>query len=203
MLGRRLHGGNGVTGLQLRYSYKARMTSKRSQRTFPVTRAIIACGLAIVCAVAIAACGSANKPKTGSSAGSSQSRRLVSFSACMRSHGVSGFPDPSTKQGPNSFGIDGYNFNLPANMNTQAPAYESANKTCGQRIGPGSGSGHGIPAKAREAAMAHARCMRTHGVPNYPDPIFSGNGMSQRSGGPGTSPRSPAFQRAQKACTRG
>jgi hypothetical protein len=120
----------------------------------------------------------------------------------MRSHGVSGFPDPSTNQGPNSFGIDGYNFNLPANMNTQAPAYESANKTCGQLIGAGSGSGHGIPARAREAAIAHARCMRTHGIPNYPDPVFSGNGMSQGSGGPGMNPRSPAFQRAQKACTR-
>ena len=119
----------------------------------------------------------------------------------MRSHGVSGFPDPSTKQGPNGFGIDGYNFNLPANMNTQAPAYESANKVCGQLIGAGSGSGHRIPAKARQAAIAHAQCMRTHGVPNYPDPIFSGGGMSQRSGGPGTNPRSPAFQRAQKACT--
>jgi hypothetical protein len=119
----------------------------------------------------------------------------------MRSHRVSGFPDPSTSQGPNSFGIDGYNFNLPANMNTQSPAYESASKACGQLVGAGSGSAHRLPAKVRQAAIAHAQCMRTHGLPNYPDPTFSGNGMTQRSGGPGMNPRSPAFQQAQKACT--
>ena len=155
------------------------------------------------CALAIVACGSANKAKTGSSDVPGPSRSLVKFSACMRSHGVSGFPDPSTSQGPNSFGIDGYDFNLPANLSTQSPAYKSADKTCSQPlIGAGSGSGHGIPAQARQAAIAHAQCMRTHGVPSYPDPTFSGDGMSQGSGGSGVNPRSPAFRRAEKTCTR-
>lgn len=99
-------------------------------------------------------------------------------------------------------GIDGYNFNLPANLNLQSPAYESAQKACAGLIGAGSGAPHNLPAKARQAALAHARCMRQHGVPNFPDPSFSsgGQGLTVRSGGSGLNPRSPAFQAAQKIC---
>jgi hypothetical protein len=120
----------------------------------------------------------------------------------MRSHAVPDFPDPSTRQGPNAFGIDGYNFNLPANLNPQSPAYESADKACGHLINAGSGAPHKFPAKARQAALAHAECMRRHGVPNFPDPTFSGGaqGITVSSGGRGINPRSPAFQQAQKIC---
>ena len=147
----------------------------------------------------VAACGSSN----GSSAagtGATVEKSLVRYSECMRSHGVPDFPDPGTTQGPNAFGMDGYTFNLPANLNTQSPAYQGADKACGRTVPGASGGGHGIPAKAKRAALAHAECMRQHGVPNYPDPTFSGNGMSQRAGGPGMNAQSPAFQQAQKVC---
>jgi hypothetical protein len=119
----------------------------------------------------------------------------------MRSNGVPSFPDPSTAQGGNGFGVDGYSFNLPANLSTSSPAYESAQKTCGPLIGLGSSGDHSVPAKARLAAIAHAQCMRQHGVPGYPDPSFNGGSVSQSSGGgPGVNARAPAFQQAQKAC---
>jgi hypothetical protein len=126
----------------------------------------------------------------------------------MRSHAVSGFPDPSTTETPNSFGIDGYNFDLPSTMNTQSPAYESADKTCQSVLDSGTSSGGpntAIVAKARTRALAHAECMREHGVPNFPDPTITsnGHGISQRSGGAGIDPRSPAFQQAEKICGDG
>jgi len=75
---------------------------------------------------------------------------------------VPDFPDPSTSETPNSFGIDGYHFDLPANLNPQSPAYESASRACGKLIGGG-----GLPARnpalarrARRPALAHAECMR-------------------------------------------
>jgi hypothetical protein len=40
--------------------------------------------------------------------------------------------------------------------------------------------------------------MRTHGVPNFPDP--SPGGGIQLNAGSGVNPASPAFQAAQKAC---
>ncbi len=124
-------------------------------------------------ALMVAGCGSSSKP---SAAGSSTAATLVRFSACVRSHGVPDFPDPSTTQGPNALGIDGYNFNLPANLNSESPAYVSAQKVCSDMLDGGGGTAQGIPAKAKEAALAHAECMRQHGVPNFPDPSFSGNG---------------------------
>jgi hypothetical protein len=154
----------------------------------------------IGCTLAVAACSSSTKPTSGTGASS----LMLKYSECMRSHDVSGFPDPSTSQGPNSFGIDGYNFNRPANLDTQSPAYKSAQNACGKLITGGGGPARSpaFAAKARQAALAHAECMRQHGVPNFPDPTFSSNGqgITVGSGGPGINPRSPAFQHAQKIC---
>lgn len=71
---------------------------------------------AICCTLSVAACGSSSKPKSASTGGSGS---MLKFSECMRSHGVSGFPDPSTSQGQNAIGIDGYDFNLPSTLNPQ------------------------------------------------------------------------------------
>jgi hypothetical protein len=44
-----------------------------------------------------------------------------------------------------------------------------------------------------------AKCMRAHGVPNFPDPTSKGLTFSPSSG---ISPNSPAFLAAQKRCQR-
>ena len=56
----------------------------------------------------------------------------------------------------------------------------------------------GGSANGRAQFLQFASCMRTHGVPNFPDP--SGGGIQIKQGS-GVNPRSPAFQSAQKACT--
>jgi hypothetical protein len=155
----------------------------------------------LCCALAVTACGSSITPHSAARGASSP---LVRYAACMRSHGVPDFPDPSTTQGPNSFGIDGYNFNLPASVDSRSPAYTSANQGCFKLVGGGGGPA-GNPAflaKAKQRALAHAVCMRQHGVPNFPDPTFSSNGqgITVGSGGGGINPRSPAFQQAQRVC---
>jgi len=155
---------------------------------------------AAICAIVIAACGSSSKPST--TGGSGTIAMLDKYAACMRDHGVSGFPDPSNSETPNSFGIDGYNFDLP-----QSPAYESADKTCQSVLGSATSSGGpkaAVLAKARKAALAHAVCMREHGVPDFPDPTVTSNGggITVSSGGGGINPQSPAFQQAQKICQR-
>ena len=155
------------------------------------------------CSLALAACGSIGPSSAATSTNATNAALLVKYSACMRSHGVSGFPDPSTSQsGDNSFGVDGYNFNLPANLNPQSPAYQSADMACERLINGGGGSHSFNVATARRAALAHAECMRRHGVPDFPDPRVSGDaqGITVSSGGPGLDPRSPAFQRAQNIC---
>jgi hypothetical protein len=58
------------------------------------------------------------------------------------------------------------------------------------------------PADAREAALAFSRCMREHGVANFPDPQFpDGGGMTMTIGpGDGIDPNSPTMQAAHNAC---
>ena len=51
----------------------------------------------VICAVAIAACGSSgHKPSA-----SSHAQSFLAFSECMRSHGVTAFPDPQPSGGIN------------------------------------------------------------------------------------------------------
>ncbi|HTW11165.1 MAG TPA: hypothetical protein VME01_00360 [Solirubrobacteraceae bacterium] len=46
--------------------------------------------------------------------------------------------------------------------------------------------------------IAFSKCMRTHGVPNFPDPSGSGGGI--QIGGTGVNPSSPSFRAAQATC---
>jgi hypothetical protein len=156
---------------------------------------------ALGCAAALAACGSSSQAQT-----TSQHSTVVKFSDCMRSHGVPSFPDPTSGPGSgNGFGIDGYTFNLPTALNTQSPAYVSANQTCFKLFAGGGGglrNNAAFLAKARAQQLTHARCMRAHGVPNFPDPVITSNGggITVGSGARGINPRSPAYQQAQRIC---
>ncbi len=62
----------------------------------------------------------------------------------------------------------------------------------------GAGGSIGTTASgSSNAGLRFAECMRSHGVPNFPDQGASGGGFQRKAG---TNPRSPAFQGAQKAC---
>jgi hypothetical protein len=206
MLDRWLQSGNCVTRLGPLRAYNGLMDSDQSA---PDRCRCWTTAAGISCAFLLAACGSTGPSSAQTSTNASNAALLVKYSDCMRSHGVPTFPDPSTSQnGDNSFGVDGYNFNLPANLDTESPAYQSADKACENLIGLGEGGPARNPAlvaKARRAALAHAQCMREHGVPNFPDPTVSSNGggVVQSSGARGLNPQSPAFQQAQKICQPG
>jgi len=85
--------------------------------------------IAIAAASVITACGSGSS-SSSSSASASASRShltfaqaqqaLVNFAGCVRSHGVPGFPDPSSPQQFNSSFVG----------NEQSPAFQSAVKAC-------------------------------------------------------------------------
>ncbi len=59
-------------------------------------------------------------------------------------------------------------------------------------------------AKMQAALLAFSACMRSHGLPDFPDPTFpTGGGAEMKvGGGPGSdlNPQSPRFQAAQTAC---
>jgi len=135
-----------------------------STRAARCTVAIIAmAGLALLAA----ACGGSSG---GSSAGSANSQSPISqalaFSRCMRSHGVPNFPDP------NSSGV------WPKSQVQLAagnPRFQAGTQTCGHLLpdgGPGVAPSPAVVQQIQADMTKFAACMRSHGVPNWPDPTL-------------------------------
>jgi hypothetical protein len=54
-----------------------------------------------------------------------------------------------------------------------------------------------------QTLLGYAVCMRSHGVPSFPDPTFSDGGMGfDIRPGSGINPGSPVFRAAETACAR-
>jgi hypothetical protein len=169
---------------------QTRSTARRRHRLLG-TLAVLGVGLLI------AACGSSAKP-------SPRSHRdvMLAFSECMRSHGVTNFPDPSSGGG----------IHLGSGMNPFAPAFKAAQSSCAKLL-PGGGPGAQHPsAQQIDQTRQVSVCMRQHGVSGFPDPTLRppsspvGYSLVEDRGGvvlalPSTiNPQSPAFQKAAKAC---
>jgi hypothetical protein len=121
----------------------------------------------------------------------------VKFSACMRSHGVPSFPDPTTS--PREFKLS----LSPSSGNAQSPAFQSAGTAC-QHLLPGGGppSQSRAHSQAQIAAMlAFARCLRTHGFSSFPDPTSSGELTHEMVANAGINLHQPAVLQAGDACT--
>jgi hypothetical protein len=146
---------------------------------------------AVSCLVALTACGSSG-PSSSAGTGTGDALALK-FAECMRSHGVPNFPDPGKPVGGPGSGI-----------NRESPAFQSSEQKCDKLTNNPQPKGTPASASERRAALANSECMRKHGVPNFPDPIFpSSGGIMIQIGGAGNNPQSPAFQRAQKICRLG
>jgi hypothetical protein len=157
--------------------------------------------LTIIVAVAalsllVAACGSsASSTTTVSSAGDqptqAQQQQAVAFSACMRSHGVSSFPDP---------GAGDFKYEL-APSTPHTPAFESAFGACRHLLLNGGGPGQDTHSPAQIAAtLAFARCLRSHGFPSFPDPSSTGDLTHEMLNNAGIDIHQPAVVRAADAC---
>jgi hypothetical protein len=76
--------------------------------------------------------------------------------------------------------------------------------TCAVAIAACGSSGHSPGAALAGSSFANrllkvSECMRSHGVPNFPDPS-GGSGFNLN--GSGINPQSPAFQQAQQTCLK-
>ena len=168
-------------------------------RSHRVHRDIIVVGLALVCALALAACGSS--PSKSAAGGKAPG---IKFADCMRANGVPNFPDP---QG------GGGGIRIPDNsgINPRSPAFQSAQKACFKLL-PGGGPLHGHASEAQKLQLLHlAQCMRRHGISTFPDPVATppgpAAGFGIAFGAPGafiavpqSMIQSPGFQQAAAAC---
>jgi hypothetical protein len=149
---------------------------------------------------------SASSPSSGSGGGTPESgetraaaqQKLVKFAQCMRTHGEPEFPEPTE----GNIEIHSQNGHGP---NPESSQFKAAEKACSKyapaRVAPSPAQ----QAKMQELALKMSECMRSHGVPNFPDPKFSSSGGGVRvtlkaGGSTGINPSSQQFQAAQKAC---
>ena len=124
-------------------------------------------------------------------------QEALAFARCMRSHGVRNWPDPSSS--------GAFAKGTPQQLGVSDSRFDAAENACGALL-PNGGlppGGTPTPAELRKMesdALDFARCMRSHGAPNWPDytlrggiPIFDLHGTT-------IAPNSPQIVSEQRRC---
>ncbi len=121
----------------------------------------------------ISACGSSapagtDTSRAGGTTLAASARQAVKFAKCMRSHGVSQFPDPSAS---GKLTIDAVANG--SSVNTSTPAFTQAISAC-KDLEPAGFTGSKRSSPQQQAALRFARCIRANGVKDFPDPLPNG-----------------------------
>jgi hypothetical protein len=168
------------------------MSSDRGRWRGPLRRAGVLAATAGI--VMLAACGG-SPSSTSDTGASSQYQQNLAFTQCMRSHGLPDFPDPNANG-------HGFGNQQQQQQEESNPHLATAYGDC-QHLLPSAPSSSGnkkvVPSQAQ--LVRFSQCMRSHGVPDYPDP---NPGVSLRTelAQLGINPDSPQFQAILRTCDR-
>lgn len=149
-----------------------------------MTRRVVIAGTALL----VAGCGSspsATKTTQGSS--------WVAFSSCMRANGVLRYPDPVGNAPPAKKSLQ--------QLGVSNARFASAEGACRHLLR--NGGQPPSPAQQQQIAakaLQFSRCVRSHGVPNFPDPASDGRIPDPAT--VGIDQGSPKFQSANTACAQ-
>jgi hypothetical protein len=159
----------------LRLVRRARPATARTEAAI-----IVLALLATACSITSSSAGSGGSPNAAGSAGA---HSAVGYSHCIRSHGVPGYPDP---------GAGGTLPKVSAQRLGVSSSRLQAAQTACQHLLPSNGgtlnaesfrqcmlAGDCPPALVRQAMtemLRFSRCMRAHGVANWPDPSIGSQG---------------------------
>jgi hypothetical protein len=155
--------------------------TRRPRQARPPT-ARIAVAIIATSGLALLAAACSGNPSSTAAGGSpdasdsSSSPSAVSYSNCMRSHGVPNYPDPSGGQLPKG---DAQAFGVSTTV------FSAAQSACHSLL-PNAGSFQeeasqctldgdcppAVVAQMMATDRKFAQCMRSHGVPNWPDPTI-------------------------------
>jgi hypothetical protein len=188
---------------------------RRPRRAWP-PKVLIAAAILATAALALLAAACSGRPSsTGGSpdaGGSAASTSAVAYSHCIRSHGVPSFPDPpSSRQVPKG---DAQQFGVSSSQ------LQAAERAC-QHLYPGNGGSfqqsiqqceltgdcpQAVVQQALTEMRNYARCIRSHGVPNWPDPTTDSQGRPyfdvSRAGISHAYTHSPLFESKDRICER-
>jgi hypothetical protein len=142
----------------------------------------------------VAQLGSTTTPNTSNpSGGTSHQNGPLGFSRCMRSNGVANYPDPNhsgqlAKESPQQLGV-------------ASSQFQSAQSAC-QHLLPNGGSGPNAVQlqQVKAQGLRFSQCVRSHGVPHFPDP--GSDGRIPDPATVGINQGSPKFEAANQACRK-
>jgi hypothetical protein len=163
---------------------------------------------AVVLAQLAAACGGSSgsrvaqlgttTTRSGSSTRNASSAPLqhggwLAFSGCMRSNGVSQYPDPEGSGPPPKESLQ--------QLGVGSARFQAAESACRYLL-PNGGRppGQAERQQVRAEALSFSECVRRHGVPNFPDP--GSDGRIPDPATVGIDQGSPKFEAANRACGR-
>lgn len=166
----------------------------QSRRAKPMAAAIASLALLA------AGCGSSSpaNPDTGSSA--SFTAAAFKYSSCMRNHGFPSFPDP-TMTDHNGQQVAFLAVTIPVDP---SPAFKNAQNACRGILPTPSNTSptqRAAQQNAREQhILAFAKCLRSHGIPDFPDPTSQGQLTLEMVNAAGVDLHAPTVLTAVKAC---
>jgi hypothetical protein len=104
----------------------------------------------------------------------SPSNRALAFVNCLRTHGEPDMPDPV-------IGGRTVSLNIPSSIST-SPQFPAAYAAC-KHLLPDNGvpKGNAITPADQADYLKAAACMRSHGVLNFPDPVFENGSVAFRA----------------------
>jgi hypothetical protein len=108
----------------------------------------------------------------------------------MREHGEPNFPSPDSQGGIRVTGID-----------ASSPTFRSARSAC-RMFSPHGNQIAALKALRQQEMLVFSKCMRTHGIRDFPDPTNGGQLQLQLNAGQGSDldPNNARFRRARGMC---
>ena len=99
----------------------------------------------------------------------------------------------------------GGHISMPANSGVDpgSPQFTKANNACQKLLAKtGSSGGQAITPAQQADYLKAAACMRSHGVPSFPDPTFQDNSVTFSAPGSSIDTSSPQYKNALVTCQK-
>jgi hypothetical protein len=152
--------------------------------------AVLASGCSGSSGAKVAQVGTTSGSSGSGSSGGSGEGDAAAYSACMRGHGVPNFPDPDSSG----------RIRIPSTIDDRSPTVRAAYRACHSLAPSGSFNGQGETMGSQDQLLAFAKCMRSHGVPAFPDPQLLNGHLRMRVTAGQIDPNSPVVTAAMAAC---
>jgi hypothetical protein len=188
------------TEISRRASSRAPVTHRR-RSVVPVLAALSVAvgGLLAGCSSDSGSTGSiavaAATPTASSGSTGSSSNPFLAYSKCMRSNGVTNYPDPVVDSN------GGYQMGDLSGVDQNSSTYQSAQAACQSTLYQSNSDSAATRTFDATKVAPWAKCIRANGLPNFPDPTVQGDSIIVSAQAAGISGRDdPKFAKAASAC---